>query len=557
MRLSSSCALNLALAALLTGVALAGNVFGPRTVALSGSPAADVGGAVFANFQAPVIATGGRVAFGATLALGGGVTTANDQGIWAYSDATLGQLQVREGDAVPGAPAGQTFKTFYRAHFGRGGTFAVHADTNAFLDGVWTHRFGALGALALEGAAAPGLPGVQWNISSATRTQMRDDGVVYFDPVLSGAGVNDTNNLSIFAAAPGGGATLIARRGERAIGLAEEFTFNIFDLRDRTQPRAAFKASIRGPGVDTTNDEGIWAHGPLGLRLVVREGAQADGMPLGAQFQVLATHAFTPSTTNAARTAFIARAVGGGLTEANDTGIWAESGFGLELVAREGNAAPGGPAGATFGDFQGAENRLPRWVGFGRLAFVHTMVGGGVTAFNDEGIWVGDKGGVSLVAREGDPAPGAAPGQVFIRNDAFQFLPVLNEAGQVAFWTRLTGQGITSANDFGIWATDPDGALRLIAREGDPLEVAPGDVRIVSSLALAADPSSGLVLGTSFSGAGDLTFRATFTDGSLGVFVTRVPEAASAALLAFAGLTLRCTRRSATVGGQRGGPKRG
>lgn len=537
--------LGLASAAGFSPIAHAGSMFAPRAVALSGSPAADAGGAVFANFQAPVIATGGRVAFGATLALGGGVTAGDDQGIWAYSDATLGQLQVREGDAVPGAPAGQTFKTFYRAHFGRGGTFAVRADTNELLDGIWAHRFGVLNPVAIEGGAAFGLPGVQWNISSVTRTHMRDDGVVYFDPVLSGAGVNDTNNLSIWAAAPGG-AALIARRGERAIGLAEEFTFNVFDLRDRTQPRTAFRATINGPGVDTTNNEGIWAHSPTGLRLVVREGAQADGMPLGAQFQALATHSFTPAANGSSRTAFVARAVGGGLTDANDTGIWAESGFGLELVAREGNAAPGGPAGAVFGDFQsglqGLESRLPRWVGFGRLAFVHTMVGGGVTATNDEGIWVGDKGGVSLVAREGDQAPGAAPGQVFLRNDAFQFLPVLNEAGQVAFWTRLTGQGITSANDFGIWATDPDGELLLIAREGNPLLVAPGDVRIVASLALAADPSSGLVLGTPFNGAGDLTFRATFTDGSSGVFVTRVPEPAYAVLLVLAGLVRLRTR---------------
>ena len=62
--------------------------------------------------------------------------------------------------------------------------------------------------------------------------------------------------------------------------------------------------------------------------------------------------------------------------------------------------------------------------------------------------------------------------------------PVLNDAGQTAFAARLTGSGVRFHNNSGIWATDRTGVLQLIARTGDPLEVAPGDFRTISVLSL-------------------------------------------------------------------------
>ena len=73
---------------------------------------------------------------------------------------------------------------------------------------------------------------------------------------------------------------------------------------------------------------------------------------------------------------------------------------------------------------------------------------------------------VTLVAREGDPAPGAGDGVVFEN----LFAPSINNANEVLFAAVLSGTGVASDNKDGIW-TGPPGNLQLLARDGDP---APG-----------------------------------------------------------------------------------
>jgi hypothetical protein len=148
---------------------------------------------------------------------------------------------------------------------------------------------------------------------------------------------------------------------------------------------------------------------------------------------------------------------------------------------------------------------------------------------NNQGIWRETSGNLALVARNGSQAPGAALG---VNLNEF-FAPILNDAGQIAFLASLVGAGVTSANDKGIFATDSSGNLQLIARTGTPIEVASGDSRIISSLSfftssevLIDEPDiagngdplrSGL---SRFNKYGQLVFRASFSDGSQGIFVS-------------------------------------
>jgi hypothetical protein len=91
----------------------------------------------------------------------------------------------------------------------------------------------------------------------------------------------------------------------------------------------------------------------------------------------------------------------------------------------------------------------------------------------------------------------------------------------VLIYARLAGTGVTSANDYGIWAVDSGGTLQLIAREGDLHAVTGKTIK-----ALAFLPSISGVGGQtrSFSQAtGDLVYSATFTDGSSGIFKVVFP----------------------------------
>jgi len=73
---------------------------------------------------------------------------------------------------------------------------------------------------------------------------------------------------------------------------------------------------------------------------------------------------------------------------------------------------------------------------------------------------------VDVVAKTGDQAPGTPIETTFTGLG----LPKINNAGEVIFNSNLTGTGVTSANNYGIWAGLP-GAAQLLVRAGDP---APG-----------------------------------------------------------------------------------
>ena len=138
-----------------------------------------------------------------------------------------------------------------------------------------------------------------------------------------------------------------------------------------------------------------------------------------------------------------------------------------------------------------------------KIAFRAGLRGTGVTDANNIGIWAGEGGALSLVAREGTSAVGA-PGTNF----SFLGGPLLNNAGDVAFGAILAGSGVVSSNDGGIWATR-QGILSVVAREGDSYEVAPGLIRTVIEL----KP------GLAFNDSGQVAFLARFSDDTIGLVV--------------------------------------
>ncbi len=197
-------------------------------------------------------------------------------------------------------------------------------------------------------------------------------------------------------------------------------------------------------GVNSTNDTGIWRNDSL----LARSGALAPGTGGG----VFADFIDASSMNAAGSVAFRGTLqIGpGGTNQGNAVGIFRDG----NLVLRTGGVAP---------NVSGAELLslgLPAISDTGELAFFATMVPGvgSVTQLNDQGIWRGSNL-ISLVAREGDQAPGLATGAVF---GSFANAS-MNSSGQVAFRSLLRpgSGGVTSANDATIWQSNT-----LIAREG-------------------------------------------------------------------------------------------
>jgi hypothetical protein len=192
----------------------------------------------------------------------------------------------------------------------------------------------------------------------------------------------------------------------------------------------------------------------------------------------------------------------------NDWGIWSDASGSLSLVAREGSHAPGTAAGAVFeGNFW-----KPVLNDSGHLAFKAYLKqgSGNVDASNDEGLWFGNADSLTLLAREGDQAPGVPDGWLFSSFSSY----ALNNGGQTCFHAWVSSGSETFR---GIWMYDPSGGLKLVVREGEALTLTSGETVTFKedSIQVGVSCISGGSDGVPryFNDQGKIAFRATVLPG--------------------------------------------
>ena len=491
-----------------------------RTVALTGQQAP--GAAAGANFThlssttttaaGPVINNAGRVAFAGQAMISGGATST---GIWSDATGTLAAA-ARSGTPAPGTTAGTNFSTFKNPLLSDAGRSSFDATVNtasATNTGIWADGGGGLSLVARKGSPAPGV-GAGVNFFTQFAPSVNDSGQTAFRAQLSGAGITADNDVGIWAE-KAGTLTLMARTGSAAPGTPGGVNFDSFPLPPvliNAAGQIAFRGHLTGPGVVAgVNRTGIWAERAGALSLIVREGSPVTTVA-GANFGFIDD----PALNRHGQTAFVA--LMSGVPGATNAAVFSEGFSSFAVAARKGSAAPGTLAGVNFASFS-----TPLLNGDGQVAFTAGLSGAGVTLTSDTGIWSQRGGVLNLVAREGSQAPGAAAG---INFSTFAS-PVLNSASQMAFTATLTGAGVTTANDGGIWAQGLGGDLRLVAREGSPLEVSPGVNRTIAELHFAGGATTEDGRRVGFNDLGEVAFLATFTDGSSGLFVSDVAKAAA------------------------------
>ena len=95
------------------------------------------------------------------------------------------------------------------------------------------------------------------------------------------------------------------------------------------------------------------------------------------------------------------------------------------------------------------------------------------TNANNLGRWSEGSGGLELVARTGSQTPGLPAGV----NYGIMAPAGLNDAGQIMFAVALSGSGVNSSNNQGVWS-DVSGSLALVARTGSHVPGLPIGVTI-------------------------------------------------------------------------------
>jgi hypothetical protein len=358
--------------------------------------------------------------------------------------------------------------------------------------------------LAREGSAAPGCGGATFSTDFSgmayAGTALNGAGQIAFQSSLAGPGVVTANDAAWFTGSIGN-VQLMLRKGDLAPGGEQVSAIGNSAFMNSAGQILIEVTFVLGTGtnpVTTLNDKALGVYTPgMGFAEILREGNPAPTPP--------GTFYASPSLSGVATF----NGAGQALVGINNLLVLA-SPSGTSVVMQNLDAAPGVP-GANFNAVNTFNMSLTDG---GTVAFNATLVNGGVTMLNDSGLWTGTAGNLTLIAREGDVAPGSG-GQTF---GHFTGNPFLNAAGQVLFSNLVSGSGFVQS----MYSWDPVLGLQPVFFPNDSIEVQPGVFRTFIQSASAPNSNSTGARPLCFANDGTVTLRPSFSDGSWGIVTVRI-----------------------------------
>lgn len=294
--------------------------------------------------------------------------------------------------------------------------------------------------------------------------------------------------------------TIVAASGQPAPGITGATFVDVWGPRVTEAGAAGFIGRVTGGGVTTSDDRGVWLDDGAGLALHMRTGTALLGSTTRvlAGFSLLALQedaSFLGGVFDSAAPTPPSRPFAG-LFVADPAGLVTrdvESGITLPDAAyigggRQVYVTSMGPTGATTmyvndgaartllvssgrivatpeGDYTIATLERPSVNASGDVAFRARLVSG---TTETTGLFLLASGVLELVAWV-DPTP--APGEAGF--SAISVSPGISDSGDVVFWARQRGPGITHANDSGVFRWSA-GVVTPIALESQAAPGAPG-----------------------------------------------------------------------------------
>ncbi|MCB1091108.1 MAG: hypothetical protein KDL87_06240, partial [Verrucomicrobiae bacterium] len=312
---------------------------------------------------------------------GAGVTPANNQLLFGYDGDTNPLQLFRTGDLVPAmggvlskigevAQGRQNFQGQVAAvELAKGINGVTSADDSGLL------FFGSNGvptATIQEGDASPLLAADPYG--TINRVGLVENVAVFRAGIQS----DPAGNEAVFRHLLGGATEVVARKGDTAPGAGAAVFQTFLGETISAFSDTAFRATLRGAGVTSKNNEGLWSDHSGSLQLIARKGDQVPGMDAGVvysrilQFSVSFSEVF-----------FVAKLAGPGIKKTNDCAAFLlQSDDSLLVLLREGDEAPGCD-GAKVGVLQRVELGY-----FGSCAIVASLAG--TPAARNQALWSGD-----------------------------------------------------------------------------------------------------------------------------------------------------------------------
>ena len=366
---------------------------------------------------------------------------------------------------------------------------------------------------------------------------------------LIGDAVTETTDTAFYRTLNWGAPTLVFREGD-VVSIANMCAGDLFEVPDSVQETAWPRLPIIGgpPGIDTA------VRSPLGyivegssigdlslVRPIESFGLEAVGLS-GGLYRLSGGSAYRigisltnapgvqisrfnnpvilyddSNRSNGNQIVVGARLTGTSVLPSNDSAILV--GTSPPLTLREGNQVPGALPGVVFGDL--ATDNI---VGGGNSTFLFhaPLIGPGIDTTNDWALtaWTNFRDGFTgrVLAQEGQYVSGLPAGSVLTGLDAphFQF----NLANQTVFNADYIGP---TGGGKGLFYTDMNRPMpNLIVRTGQQFDIGGGIFRTISGIGLMETSSPWDGRASQINDRGVITFNLSFTDGSQGVFTTRV-----------------------------------
>ena len=472
-----------------------------RTVAITGAPA-PLHDASFAAVSDPILAPDGLVSFWASLT-GPDITTANDSAWFSERSGAL-SLLAREGQLFDDATI--TAIPSLAMNDARVGLIvlslqspATGTNTNLAL-AFSTLDSGSEGVLSLirrdpisqpptfnipgrPGLPSPPLP-IYWSEGLALRRSDLADPIVPRSPVP----------------------------GITALGGSETWRFNgIGEPHVNPLGHAVFWASVgpSGTSIPTNAPQktGLWRIANNQTSLLVGEGLQVTGSPPGQVWSALGSR---PRILPDGSIILWAKLAGTGVSSGNESSLIEIAPSGTVRGRLDaGQLLPGssslrlGPIPANFS----ANLR-------GQVALVVPIRS--APSSSNAALILADHASTTIIAKEGDPAPGLPTGITLANLQT----PAINPSGRLAFLAQLRGNPITPSNDRALFATTRTGDLVPVVRTGDTFATPQGTPKTIRRIIFQEE--SGDTGRAAFSTAGRIVFALEFTDNTQAIVLASI-----------------------------------
>jgi hypothetical protein len=539
-----------------------GEVLMAQGDAIVAVPGATNGGS--SAIDSPILDLAGNVLFRARMT-GGGVSATNDRAYFLGRTGSTLQMILRSGQADPTGllGAGTTLNTATGTGLGGNprlsptggilmfgcslsGPGIVTTGTAATGNNSTALLWGPVGGLTVLAQRAQSFTTASnnqtyqfdtaFNSPSYQQTSLNGNGVACFQAtVIGGDVVGTTNNVGWLTGVPGG-LDWVARKGDVMVisGGAAPGQYPIGTLGFNCamnqsgqilhDERLSNTAGTPSPAT-TANDNCVFVYTPgLGSQLLVREGDQAVGAPAGALYGAPTIAQGFGATGQGA----FGSQMTGAVTTADDAALFLGGVGNVQMVVREGDQAPGLPAGVLMGT-PNFNSSYSDYLG-GSVAFYCALTGTGVTVYNDTSLWLGRPGNLQLIAREGDAAPGFEYLTGYVSATFGDTTPTtgggsgivagsvqMNDHGQIVFsQCKVTVVDATGSNVYGCsYCWDPVTGLKLFASAIDNYPTVAGPT--LSFTAGGVQFPSGDSCPLDLNNNGDVVHAAFFNTGSAAV----------------------------------------